>query len=50
MKSTKESRRIGALERLKKTTWQNAKSNRLGTKTQTQWEKYREEAVKQLTR
>lgn len=47
MKS-KSQKRTEAKVRLEASTWENSKAKRLGTKTQEQWQKYKESLLESL--
>ena len=49
MKSTKQERKQDALERLKDSTWGKSKAKRLGTRTETEWQAWKEQHIEELS-
>lgn len=47
---TKREKREGAISRLQSSKWEDAKSNRLGTKTQEQWQNWKEDHLDFLSK
>ena len=47
---TKKEKREGAKTRMESSRWEDAKSNRLGTKTQEQWQSWKSDQIEFLSK